>query len=144
MRRSRGRLVGLGLALNGWLSADGRSWARIEHGLRRASSDHSIGDRVGMTLVAVTGLIDTPKELNTPTLLDNMRGLVRGGVEVWRAVERDRVAHREGSRTERMGGFAGGCALVSCDTRNVVATEAALDLVEVRELAATACHPMAG
>jgi hypothetical protein len=97
-----------------------------------------------MALVRVARLIDASKELNPTALLHDMRRLVRSGVEIRRLVERNRVAHSERSRAERMRSLAGGWAVVRRDSRNVMTTEAALDLVEVRELAATARQRAAG
>jgi hypothetical protein len=107
------------------------------------TGDHCIGDGVGMALVGVAGLIDAAQQLHAAALLDDMCGLVCGGVKIRRAVERHRVADGERASTERLRGLGRRGALMSCHARDVMPAEAALDRIAVWKLAPTACDGLA-
>src|SRR5690242_14477694 len=85
------------------------SWAchRIEHVDRRAARDDAIGHGVGVPLVGVALLAHAALELHSTTLLDDVSRLVRGGVEIGRALERYRVACRVGFCSDRLRGLGG-------------------------------------
>lgn len=66
----------------------------IEQPLGRLALDHRVGDLVGVLLVSVALFADPARERNAAALLDDVRRLVRGGVEIGRACERDVIAGR--------------------------------------------------
>ena len=107
----------------------------IEQRLGRLAGDHAIGDRVGMAFVAIAGLADAALQVNAAALLDDVRRLVRRGVQRWCAVECDVIARRERLGAHRARALAGGAIGVRRDPADVVAPERLLDLREIRQRA---------
>src|ERR1041384_5071730 len=66
----------------------------IEQRLGGDSPDHRIRPRIGILLVWISVLADSPFLLNARSLLNNVRCLVRGGVQIGRAVECDMISRR--------------------------------------------------
>ena len=56
--------------------------AVVEQRLGRLPAHDRVGDRVGVGLVRVAGLADPAGELDPGPLLDHVRGLVGGGVQI--------------------------------------------------------------
>jgi hypothetical protein len=113
-----------------------RARRSVEERRGRLASDHGISDRVGVLLVRVAGLADTALEADAALLLDDMRGLVRGEVQVGRGCERDVRASGECLGAQGLRGDSGRAADVGRDARDiVVGAERALDLGGVRERA---------
>jgi len=125
---ARGRL---GLALNGGCGAGARAASareRIEQSLGRLAAHHLVGDMIRLVRIAGAA-VDAAAELDPGALLDDVRGLVRGGVQIRRAREADAIADREGARAELAGGLRGGPA-----TRSIA--RGILPTMNVEELAA--------
>src|SRR5262249_50044025 len=101
----------------------------VEDRLRPLALDDEVGDAIGLTLVLVAGAPEVALELNARALLDRVRGLVRGGVEVGLVRERDLVAARVGLRAERVARLGRRASDERLHARDVVAAEARLDLV---------------
>jgi len=75
--------------------AGGRLCVPIEQRLGRLALHDEVRNRVGVLLVAIRRLADAALELDAAALLDDVRGLVRRGVEVGRSGERDVIADRD-------------------------------------------------
>ena len=115
--------------------------AGVEERRRRLAANDEIRDRVGVALVGVAGGADAALQRDAAALLDHVRGLVRGGVEIGRGAERDAIADRVRLRADRGRGVGGLRAGVGLDGAHVVArSERALDLIEERQRGAEAGH----
>ncbi len=64
----------------------------VEEVLGALAAHDAVGDRVGVLLVGIAGLADAAGEADAAPLLDDVGGLVGGGVEIGRAGEGDVVA----------------------------------------------------
>jgi hypothetical protein len=78
------------------------------------------------------GGADAHLQLDAATLLNDMRDLVRDGVQIATATQDDVAARRGGIGTHGPRGSGGLGACVSLDRRRVVAPERALDRVRER------------
>jgi hypothetical protein len=87
---------------------------------------------VGMPLVPIANLADTPFQLYASALLDHMRRLVSGRMKTRRTGERDVVAGRVRLGADRAARDFCGAADVGLDAADVVAAEQALDRLAVR------------
>jgi hypothetical protein len=105
----------------------------IELGRGRLALDHQIGNRVGVLFVGVAVVADAAGEMDPGALLDDVRRLVRCGVEIGRRGERGRVAGRIGARAHRARRLPRRAADERADPGHVVSAERALDLIEVRQ-----------
>jgi hypothetical protein len=94
-----------------------------------------------VALVDVAGRADAALEVDAGALLNDVRGLVRGGVEIRRAGERDVVAAREAGGAHVVAGLPGGAVGVRLDAGDVEPAERALDRVEVGQARARAGGP---
>jgi len=111
----------------------GRRYHRIEEGGGGLSRDHSVGHRVGVAFVRITGLTDPTLEVDPCTLLNDVGSLVGRGVQVDPGRERNVIPRRVRGRADR-----GGCTLsVAANVRayatHIVVAEGHLDLVQVRQ-----------
>jgi hypothetical protein len=95
--------------------------------------DHSIRDRIGMSLADVAGGADASLQLNAAPLLNDMGGLVRDGVQIGAAPQDDVVAGRVRVGAHGLRGRGGFPARVRPDRRDVVATERALQRIGERK-----------
>jgi len=116
----------------------------VEQRLGRLSRHHLVRHRVGVDLVGVAGLADATRELHAGTLLDDMCGLVGGGVEVRRAAKGDVFAGGEGRGPQRIARGGGGAVLVAVDRGDVVPAEGGLDQVQEGKCAARAGRALGG
>jgi hypothetical protein len=73
----------------------------IEDCLGAIAANDTVGHRVGVQFVRVADLANAAFELDAAALLDDVRRLVRRGVEAGRSGEPDRVAGSEGGRAIR-------------------------------------------
>jgi hypothetical protein len=112
-----------------------------EQALSIASSDDLVGDGIGMALVGVARCSHTARQLDAGALLDDVRCLVRCGVEIRRARKRDVVAGRESRGTHVAAGLPSRAVGVRLDTADVEPPERALDRVKVGQAAAGPCVP---
>jgi len=103
----------------------------IEEILRALALHDAVGDGVGVPLVGIADLADAALQLHAGTLLDDVRGLVRRGVEVGRSGERDVIADRERARAHRRRALGRRAADVGLDRADIVAAERLLDRREV-------------
>jgi hypothetical protein len=109
-----------------------RSAARQQIGSALAAHD-AVGDLVCVALVCVAGLADPALEVHPGALLHDVRGLVRRGVQIWGARERDVVAGSERPRAHR-GGACGSVRIgVGLDIIDALASEGALDHICKRQ-----------
>ncbi len=116
----------------------------VEQGLGRLAGDDLVGDAVGVTLVAVALGADAAGELDAAGLLDDVGGLVRGGVQIGRLGERDVRAGREGARADGGAGVRRRAADVRPDPGHVVAAERRLDPVAVGQGLGRTGDPVSG
>jgi len=101
-------------------------------------------DRVGVLLVRIARVAHAVLQLHAAALLHDVRGLVRRGVEAWRAGESDVIADRVGLGADCRARLARGRAGVRADARHVVAAERALDDVQVGQRRGGASDPVHG
>jgi hypothetical protein len=93
-----------------------------------------------MALVRIAWLPHGALELDSATLLDDVSGFVRRGVQVRGTIECDGVAERVRRRAKIPGGTGSRSPLVSLHAGNIVTPEARLDRLEVRQRRARAVH----
>jgi hypothetical protein len=94
-----------------------------------------------VALVRVVRLADPSLELHPAPLLHDVRGLVRGRVQIRRPGERHARARGIGLGAHRLTRLLGGSAHVGADPCHVMAPERALDRIEVGQRATTALEP---
>jgi hypothetical protein len=91
------------------------------------SAHHLLGHCICVTLVRVAGLADAAQQLHPIALLDDVRGLVRGGMEVGCPGECEVFPACEGLRTHDHGPLSRALVHVGLDGADIVATEQSLD-----------------
>src|ERR1041384_4057683 len=116
-------------------------WA-VELALRRLARGDQVGGAIGLLLVRVSALANTALELHPAALLDDVRGLVSGGVKARRVRERDMVPGRVGLGTDRPARGGGGATHVGLDATDVVAAEQLLDRGPMGHRAADSSDPL--
>jgi hypothetical protein len=89
-------------------------------------------------------LIDAALELHAGTLLDNVRGFMRRGVEIRGRTECHRMAVCKGFGSQHRGRFARRATLVRCHPGDVVVAEAGLDLRKVGQWSTSVLGAPAG
>lgn len=117
--------------------AGGATWTghRRQQRRRRFAGHDLVGNRVGMLLVCVADLADAALELYAGALLNDVHGLVGGGVQIWGAGKRNGVPRRVRSRAYVARGLAGVAAdmrLDPVDRVGMVRPEAGGDAIAVR------------
>jgi hypothetical protein len=92
-----------------------------------------IGHCIRVLLVGVTGPANATSERDSGALLDHVRGLVCGGVQVWLAAKRDVLARGVRLGTDALASLTGRVSLVCLHAGEiVVGSETRLDALEVR------------
>jgi hypothetical protein len=86
-----------------------------------------------MAFVRVPHGADATLQLEVAALLNDMRGLVRNGVQIGAAPQDDVIAGRVRLGTHGLRGRSGLGTCVSLDRRDVVATERALKHIRERQ-----------
>jgi hypothetical protein len=112
----------------------------VEQALGRLALDHGVGDCVGVLLVGISDLADPALQVHAGALLHHVRRLVRRGVEVRRAAERDVIAGGVGLGADRLAGLPGRAADVGLDAADVVTAECGLDAIDVGQFARRLCQ----
>jgi hypothetical protein len=105
----------------------------VEESLGRLAPHHEIRDRVGVTLVGVTDLPDTGLKLHAASLLDDVGGFMRGGMQARRAGKRDVLPRRERLGAHRLCRMSCARVAVSLDRADIVAPEQLLDGRQMRQ-----------
>ena len=106
----------------------------VEQRLTGLALHDQVGHCIGVPLVRVAGPANTTGDLSATTLLHYMRGLVRRGVKIGRARERDVVTSRERHSAYRPRALGGLAVAVRPDVADVMATERSLDRIAVWQL----------
>src|SRR5262249_48001285 len=119
--------LGVGRDLLALHAPAGAAGHLAEQSLGAAARDDLIGDRVGVALVGVAGRADAARELHAAALLDDVRCLVRGGVQVGCTGERDVIAGREPGGAHVAAGLLRRTVGVGLDAADVEPAERALD-----------------
>jgi hypothetical protein len=129
--RAVGRLAGLALHRPRRAAASGPG-GQERRG--RLAAHHRVGDRVGVALVRIIDRADAAVELDASPLLEDVRRLVGGGVQIRGRGEGEVVAGGVGRGADGGGCLGRRAADVGADAREVVVgAEGPLDLVEVRQ-----------
>src|SRR5438552_2162589 len=77
-----------------WLNSTNPPLSFFTSGFRLLANPFGSCDSIGVALVRIARLADAAVEIHALRLLDDVRGLVRGGVKIGRAIEHHVVAGR--------------------------------------------------